>query len=74
MIALAENTYGKSSVRLVKVKRDAPLHTLTEWKVEVLLSGDFESCFTAGDNSDILPTDTMKNTVYCTSHSKSSSD
>ena len=64
MIALAENTYGKSSVRVVKVNRDGPLHTLKEWKVEVLLSGDFESCFTAGDNSDILPTDTMKNTVY----------
>ena len=64
MIALAENSYGKSSVRVMKVKRDRPLHTVKEWKVEVLLSGDFESCFTAGDNSAILPTDTMKNTVY----------
>ena len=64
MITLAENTYGKSSVRVMKVQRDGPLHTVKEWKVEVLLSGDFESCFTAGDNSKILPTDTMKNTVY----------
>jgi urate oxidase len=64
VIALAENTYGKSSVRLMKVKRDGPLHTVKEWKVEVLLAGDFESCFTDGDNSEILPTDTMKNTVY----------
>jgi urate oxidase len=64
VIALAENSYGKSSVRLMKVKRDQPLHTVKEWKVEVLLSGDFESCFTDGDNSAILPTDTMKNTVY----------
>ncbi len=64
MIALAENTYGKSSVRVMKVKRDGALHTVKEWKVEVLLSGDFESCFTVGDNSAILPTDTMKNTVY----------
>ena len=64
MIALAENTYGKSSVRVMKVKRDGRLHTVKEWKVEVLLSGDFESCFTVGDNSEILPTDTMKNTVY----------
>jgi urate oxidase len=64
VIALAENSYGKSSVRVMKVKRDRPLHTVWEWKVEVLLSGDFESCFTAGDNSAILPTDTMKNTVY----------
>jgi urate oxidase len=64
VIALAENCYGKSSVRVMKVKRDLPLHRVSEWKVEVLLSGDFESCFLTGDNSDILPTDTMKNTVY----------
>jgi urate oxidase len=61
---LAENTYGKSSVRVMKVQRDGPLHTVKEWKVEILLSGNFESCFTDGDNSAILPTDTMKNTVY----------
>jgi urate oxidase len=64
VIALAENSYGKSSVRVMKVKRDGPLHIVHEWKVEVLLSGDFTTCFTAGNNSDILPTDTMKNTVY----------
>jgi len=64
VIALAENSYGKSSVRVMKVKRDQPLHRVWEWKVEVSLSGDFESCFLTGDNSDILPTDTMKNTVY----------
>jgi urate oxidase len=64
VITLAENAYGKSSVRLMKVKRDRPLHEVKEWKVELLLTGDFESCFTVGDNSEILPTDTMKNTVY----------
>jgi urate oxidase len=64
VITLAENSYGKSSVRVMKVKRDRPLHTVWEWKVEVLLSGDFTTCFTDGDNSAILPTDTMKNTVY----------
>lgn len=64
MITLAANSYGKSSVRVMKVKRDTALHTVKEWKVEVLLSGNFTSCFTVGDNSEILPTDTMKNTVY----------
>jgi urate oxidase len=64
VIALAENSYGKSSVRVMKLKRDGASHSVKEWKVEVLLSGDFETCFTAGDNSAILPTDTMKNTVY----------
>jgi urate oxidase len=48
----------------MKVNRDRPVHTVWEWKVEVLLSGNFESCFTTGDNTAILPTDTMKNTVY----------
>jgi urate oxidase len=63
-IALGENRYGKSRVRLMKVRRDAERHEVFEWNVEVWLSGDFESCFVDGDNSRILPTDTMKNTVY----------
>jgi len=64
MIAVAENKYGKSRVRLVQVKRKAGWHDLREWTVEVLLRGDFDSCFLEGDNSKILPTDTIKNTVY----------
>jgi urate oxidase len=64
MIALAENRYGKSRVRLVRVKRHADHHDFHEWTLEILLEGDFESCFTEGDNRKILPTDTMKNTVY----------
>ena len=63
-MALAENRYGKSRVRLVRVKRHADGHEFREWMLEILLEGDFETCFTEGDNSKILPTDTMKNTVY----------
>src|ERR1700681_3757149 len=64
MVRLAENRYGKSLVRLVRVKRHADHHDFSEWQVEVLLQGDFASCYEAGDNSKILATDTMKNTVY----------
>jgi urate oxidase len=64
MIRLAENTYGKCRVRVVRVKRDEPVHRFQEWAVEVLLTGDFAECFTDGDNSHILATDTMKNIVY----------
>ena len=64
MIVVAENKYGKSRVRLVQVKRKAGWHDLREWTVEISLQGDFDSCFVDGDNSKILPTDTMKNTVY----------
>jgi len=73
MPALAENRYGKSRVRVVRVRRHADRHELREWSVQVLLQGDFESCFTVGDNSKILPTDTMKNTVYSLAR-KSSAD
>jgi urate oxidase len=61
---LAHNRYGKSRVRLMRVTRHADRHDLDEWTVEVLLTGDFETAHTLGDNSKILPTDTMKNTVY----------
>src|SRR4029077_8358587 len=64
MAQLAENHYGKSRVRLVRVNRRAAIHEFEEWSVDVLLRGDFLSCFAEGDNSKILPTDTMKNTVY----------
>jgi urate oxidase len=63
-MGLAENRYGKSRIRLVRVKRHAHRHDFSEWSVEILLQGDFESCFKDGDNSKILATDTMKNTVY----------
>jgi urate oxidase len=64
MIELAENRYGKSHVRLMKVTRGDEGHNLREWTVEVLLKGNFESAHVDGDNSKILPTDTMKNTIY----------
>ena len=64
MAKLAENSYGKSRVRVMRVKRVQNNHEIQEWSVQVLLQGDFETCFTAGDNSKILPTDTMKNTIY----------
>jgi urate oxidase len=64
MIELTENRYGKSRVRLMKVTRHDYGHDLREWTVQVLLKGDFDTAHLDGDNSKILPTDTMKNTVY----------
>lgn len=64
MARLGENRYGKARVRLSRITRTAERHEFNEWTVRVLLQGDFESSFTAADNSKILPTDTMKNTVY----------
>ncbi len=64
MSLLRENRYGKSRVRLVKVKRHADHHDFRECTIDILLEGEFDTCFVEGNNSKILPTDTMKNTVY----------
>jgi urate oxidase len=64
MARLGENRYGKSRVRLSRITRHGDRHEFNEWTVRVLLEGDFNSSFTEADNSKILPTDTMKNTVY----------
>ncbi len=61
---LAENHYGKSKIRLLKVTRKGDTHTVHEWTIGVYLSGDFARCFLDGDNTGLLATDTMKNTVY----------
>ena len=61
---LAENHYGKSRVRLLKVARDTEKHQVQDWNVGVYLTGNFENCFVSGDNTGLLATDTMKNTVY----------
>jgi urate oxidase len=64
MARLGENCYGKSRVRLSRITRHEDRHDFQEWTVHVLLRGEFETSFTEADNSNILPTDTMKNTVY----------
>ncbi|MGH7562439.1 MAG: factor-independent urate hydroxylase [Gemmatimonadales bacterium] len=61
---LAWNGYGKAGVRLVKVGRSEDRHELADVTVEVQLQGEFEEVHRAGDNRAVLPTDTMKNTVY----------
>jgi urate oxidase len=61
---LASDTYGKSRVRLMKLARHADRHDLKEITFQILFRGDFQSCYESGDNSKILPTDTIKNTVY----------
>ena len=62
---LSHNAYGKSDVRLTKVTRHPDgRHDLLEVSVDIELQGAFEKSYTRGDNSDLVATDTMKNTVY----------
>jgi urate oxidase len=63
-IVLGRNNYGKSEIRLVKVRRGTDRHELWDLSVDVALEGDFEAAHVDGDNSKLLATDTMRNTVY----------
>jgi urate oxidase len=66
-VVLGQNNYGKSDVRLVKVNRDSERHEITEVRVDVSLEGDFDAAHVEGDNTGLLSTDTMRNTVYALS-------
>ena len=61
---LVESAYGKSRIRLVQIRRRGTRHTLTDLTVAIRFEGDYGSSYSDGDNADVLPTDTMKNTVY----------
>ncbi len=59
---LSYNAYGKTGVRLLRLLR-GKRHEVLETTLEIRLEGAFDEAY-AGDNSRVLPTDTMKNTVY----------
>ncbi|GGM97091.1 urate oxidase [Actinoplanes campanulatus] len=63
-IVLGPNRYGKAETRLVRVHRDGETHGLVDFNVSAALSGDLTATHLTGDNSGVLPTDTMKNTAY----------
>ena len=61
---IAQSSYGKSRVRLVQVLRRPDRHDMRDLTVAVTFEGDYNASYSDGDNSAVLPTDTMKNTVY----------
>jgi urate oxidase len=60
---LLSNRYGKGRVRVMKILRDGDTHTIKELNVKAMLTGDFAASYTASDNSKVVPTDTIRNTV-----------
>jgi len=64
MIEVGQNSYGKSAIRLVKVDRDGDAHRVRDLTIDIALVGDFAASYSAGDNTGVIATDTMKNTAY----------
>ena len=61
---LGHNQYGKAEIRVVRIYRDADPHEFVDYNVSCALSGQFADTHVIGDNAKVLPTDTVKNTVY----------
>jgi urate oxidase len=66
MPSLASARYGKDNVRVCKVMRDAATgtHTVVELTVCCLLEGAIETSYTRADNSVVVATDSIKNTIF----------
>lgn len=63
-IILGKNQYGKAENRVVRIYRDTPRHEIHDINVSTCLRGDFSAPHLTGDQSEVLPTDTQKQTAY----------
>jgi urate oxidase len=63
-IVLGPNRYGKAESRVVRIVRDTERHQIRDLNVSTALHGDFAAAHIEGDQSQVLPTDTQKNTAF----------
>lgn len=63
-IVLGPNQYGKAESRVVRFVRDTARHEIRDLNVSTSLRGSFTEAHLYGDQSQVLPTDTQKNTAY----------
>ncbi|XP_002740301.1 uricase-like [Saccoglossus kowalevskii] len=56
--------YGKNGVRVLQHRREGKVHHIKEVEVNTELSLSSKKDYIDGDNNDVVPTDTQKNTVY----------
>jgi len=56
--------YGKSGVRLLKIKRSGKYHDIKQIEVATELKLANYQDYMTGNNASVIATDTQKNTVY----------
>ncbi|KAG6545406.1 hypothetical protein Mapa_013005 [Marchantia paleacea] len=59
-----EHQHGKARVRVARVWHEGSAHVMVEWSVSISVRSQTLAAYTEGDNSAIVATDTIKNTVY----------
>ena len=63
-IVLGNHQYGKAENRVVRIYRDTARHEIRDVNVSTTLRGNFAEAHLYGDQSQVLPTDTQKNTAF----------
>ncbi|CAN5362426.1 urate oxidase [soil metagenome] len=63
-IILGDNQYGKAESRVVRIVRDSARHEIRDLNVTTAMRGPFDPAYLVGDQSNVLPTDTQKNTAF----------
>jgi len=69
-IILGENQYGKAENRVVRIYRDSARHEIRDLNVSTALRGPFDPAYLDGNQTNVLPTDTQKNTAFAFAKSK----
>ncbi len=68
MAILGSNRYGKQKVRVLRKTVEGDRQSVVEISADVLLEGAFERSYLSGDNTQIVATDTCKNTIIALAH------
>ena len=62
---IIDHNHGKARVRVLKVDRSSDVHKVYEYTVHTkVFCPKYELVFSSEDNTDLVATDTQKNTVY----------
>ena len=64
MTRLSTNSWGKSEVRVSKIHRGEDTDEFSEVTVSVSLTGEVAAAYLDADNAGVVPTDTVRNTIY----------
>jgi len=69
-IILGDHQYGKAENRVVRIYRDTARHEIRDLNVSTALRGPFDPAYLTGNQTNVLPTDTQKNTAFAFAKSK----
>lgn len=63
-VEFVQTSYGKNAVKVLVIRRHRNCHNIIELKADVEITLRSRKEYLHGDNSDVIPTDTIKNTVH----------